>query len=51
LPSKEDFRRYEKRVEFDDKVQAAARLIEQGIDPVGRPELVEIPRIRMKNEK
>ncbi|HEC84461.1 MAG: hypothetical protein DRR08_16105 [Candidatus Parabeggiatoa sp. nov. 2] len=105
LPSQEDFRRYEKRVEFDDKtsvklkisptsvkvtidffvssevpyreidgwrvieptfllglyksihssdncfaVQAAARLIEQGIDPVGHPELVEIPRIRMKTE-
>ncbi len=90
LPSKEDFRRYEKRVECEDKtsvkvtidffvsaevpyqeiagwkiiepdfllglynsihsshtcfaVQAARRLIKQGIDPVARPELVEIPQ-------
>jgi hypothetical protein len=90
LPSKEEFRRYEKRVEYDDNfsikvtidffvgseipireinewkivepshllslyntihssdtcfaVQAAKRLVEQGIDPVNRPELVEIPK-------
>jgi hypothetical protein len=25
-------------------VQAASRLLKQGIDPVGRPELVEIPK-------
>jgi hypothetical protein len=88
LPSKEDFRRYEKRVEYDDisikvtidffvssevpfreieewrivepeyllglyktihssdtcfAVQAATQLIKQGIDPINRPELVEIP--------
>ena len=91
LPSKEDFRRYEKRVEYDAgqtsikvtidffvsaeipyreinglkivepafllslynnihssdtcfAVQAATRLVAQSIDPVGRPELVEIPK-------
>jgi len=90
LPSKEDFRRYEKRVESDDNtsikvtidffvsseipyreinewkivepsyllslyktihssdtcfaVQAATQLLEQGIDPVNRPELIEIPK-------
>jgi len=89
LPSQEDFRRYEKRVDYNDKisvkvtidffvrseipyreiegwkiikprfllslyksihssdtcfaVQAAARLLEQGIDPVGCSELVKIP--------
>lgn len=89
LPSQEDFRRYEKRVYYDDKtsikvtidffvsseipyrkiddwkivepgfllglynsihssntcfaVQAATRLLEQGIDPVACPKLVEIP--------
>ncbi len=91
LPSEQDFRRYEKRVEDENQisvkvtidffvksdipyrdikgwqivepefllglyksihssdncfaVQAAVQLINKGIDPVGRPELVEIPRI------